>query len=88
MINGICRLYHNISRDNLLLSPGFAGSVRTEIAKAAVEGAAMIEGVAASRRISSNLIMSGCLVLNPNKTSQGFGRPNQGFPHPVSLGSV
>ena len=53
-------MYHNICRDNLLLAPGvagFTGSVRAAIATAPVEGGAIIEGAAASARMSSNLGM-------------------------------
>jgi hypothetical protein len=43
----------------------FAGSVCSAIATAAVEGAAMIEGVAASRRTSSNLGMFHFIAFPP-----------------------
>jgi len=62
----------------------FVGSVRAEIATDAVDDAAMIEGAAASASMRSNLVTLKRLSLDRNKTAQGYGHPNLGFPHPVS----
>jgi len=65
-----------------------AGSVSEAIATAAVDGAAMIAGAAASASMSSNLVTLKRLSLDRNKTAQGLGHPNLGFRHPIYLGSV